>query len=214
MSAVVYDMFLKEVLPYVHDCPTPVAINAIRNACIEFCEQTELLLHEHNPITVVPNVGNYELDLPTYTTAVRIYDGWYQDWPLEPKGADELKDMFKLDWRSLEGRPVYYTQLIQEEVILVPKPTESVQEALKLIVVISPTRASTQCDSMLFENYAEDIGFGARARLQETPGQPYSDLVNAKKLREMFNYSIGKARIERARGLTRSNIVARPPPFV
>ena len=43
MTAVSYEVFLPEVMPYVHDVPEIVAVQAIRNACIEFCEETQYL---------------------------------------------------------------------------------------------------------------------------------------------------------------------------
>ena len=62
MTAVSYEVFLPEVMPYVHDVPEIVAVQAIRNACIEFCEETHYLQENLDPITGQENVGEYYLD--------------------------------------------------------------------------------------------------------------------------------------------------------
>lgn len=211
MTYVSYDSFLPEVLPYVHDCPQPVALNAIRNACIEFCEQSQWLVYEHDPVTYTANVGNYEFDPPTDTTVTRLLEAWGLDIRLIPKSQEELTLMFGTAWREATGSPRYYTQLSQDEIILVPKPDVRAANALKMIVVLKPLRSSSAVDPLLYENYAETIAFGARARLYDTPGQPYSDPKQAVKFRAWFESAIGNAKIERNRGLTRANIVARPP---
>lgn len=214
MTYVSYDDFLPEVLPYVHDCPQPVAINAIRNACIEFCDQSQYLLYEHDPITYTANVGSYEFDPPTDTSVARVDSAWTQDFPLHPKSQDELKTMFGFAWRELVGDPRFYTQLSPDEIILVPIPAVYQAEALKMIVAIKPLRTSSAVDPSVFENWAEVIAYGARARLYDTPGQPYSDAQQAIKFRSWFESGIGNAKIERNRGLTRTGTVLRPPPFI
>lgn len=214
MTYVSYDEFLPEVLPYVHDCPTPVALNAIRNACIEFCEKSQWLVHEHDPIPYTANTGNYEFDPPTDTSVVRVFNAWSSDAPLTPKSQDELTAMYGFAWREVTGSPIFYTQISPEEIVLVPKPQTVVSQALKMIVVIKPLRSSSAVDPNLYETHAESIAFGARARLYDTPGQPYSDPAQAVKFRGWFESAIGAAKIDRNKGLTRAENIARPPEFV
>lgn len=208
-----YEKFLPEVLPYVHDCPEFVAVAAIRNACIEFCDRTDWWLYTHDPITVVANQNTYELDLPDFTVESRILEGWYNNFPLKPKSEDQLRSMYNLDWRQMEGSPQFLTQLDPGEVIVVPFPTFTTTNTLNLIVVLKPTRDSVDVDDSIYERWAEQIGFGARARLYEIPNQPFYDPGSAAKYRMMFETAMGKAALERQRGISRANLRVRPPRF-
>lgn len=198
-----YENFLPEVLPYARDCPEVVAINAVRNACIDFCDQSLWLLYHHDPIDVVAGESTYELDLPDGTTTARILDAWYDSTPLAPIGEDDLKSMFYSDWRDALGEPRFYTHLDPSELVLAPIPQEDADEALAMIVALRPTRDSVEVDDTLYERWAEWIGWGARARLHDIPAQPFTDPAMAMKARQMFQHGIGLAKIERNRGLTR-----------
>lgn len=121
--------------------------------------------------------------------------------------------MFSLDWRDLESKPTYYTQLSRDAVTLCPKPTVSATGAIKMIVALRPTRTSTTIESDIFERWAEAIAYGARYRLHETPDQPYTDEAMAQKYLAFFRAAIGEAKIERNRGLTRAVMRVRPPRF-
>lgn len=209
-----YEAFLPEVLPYVPECPEQVAINAIRNACIEFCEKSQYWLYDHDPISGVAGVSTYELDLPDYTAPARVLDAWYNNIPLTPRGEDEIKRTYPFDWRQMEGNPVFFIQQVPTEVILVPKPMLAASLALKLIVVLKPTRDSVQIDDEIYDRWAEGIAYGARARLHALPNQPFSDPVAAVKYTSMFETAIGRAKVARNRGLARATQRVRPPRLV
>lgn len=209
-----YDEFLPEVLPYVHDCAYPVAINAVRNACIEFCDKTDYVTYTHDPISVVAGTASYNLVLPAGTEVARILSGWYDGLRMAPKGEEDMRLQFPLDWRTMTGRPQYFTHAIPSTVIVVPAPQTDATDALKFIIALRPSRASTTIDDVIYSRFAEQIGWGARSRLYETPNQPYYDPQSAALYRARFQTAIGGAKIERNYGLTRGPLHARPPRIV
>jgi hypothetical protein len=198
-----YKSFLPEVLPYTRECPELAAVNAIRNACIEFCDRSHWLLHHHDAIDVVAGTSTYTLDPPAGTTIARIVDAWFAGHLLAPIGEDNLKTMYFTDWREAEGTPAFYTHLDPNEVILAPIPQQDEVEALTIIAALRPTRASTSVEDSVYERWAEYIGFGARARLHDINGQPYYDPAVAARCRAMFERGMNIAAIERNKGLTR-----------
>lgn len=214
MSSVSYETFFPEVVPYVHDVPDLVATNAIRNACIEFCEKSDYIIYTHDPITILPRVSAYPLDLPCGTTVSRVIASWVGNLPITFKSQEDLLRIYPLDWRQMGGRPQYITQDIPDEVIVAPFSDYEMDDGLKLIVALKPTRSSTTVDKLIYERWAEHIGFGARARLYDTPNQPYYDPAQAVKFRTWFESAIGEAKMERNRGLTRNVTRVRPPRFV
>jgi len=214
MSTVSYDLFLPEVMPYVHDTPEFVMINAIRNAAIEFCDKSLYWQYEHAPITASPDVGTYAFSLPDQTTPARVMSAWYQNLPMVSKNEDELYRIFPMDWRTMVGRPQFYMQNVPGEIIIAPKPQILATDGLMIIMALKPTRDSTTIDSNIYERWAEHIAFGARARLYDTPNQPYADPQQAIKYRAWFTAAIGEAKVDRNRGLNRASVKVRPPRLV
>jgi len=209
-----YEEFLTEVMPYVRECPEIVAVNALRNAMIEFCDKSMLWQYEVDPIDVVAGTTEYTLALPPGTGIARIMDLFHNGHRLQPRSETELASLYVDDWRSQQGEPCYYTQRWPNVVILCPAPSTSILSGLDLIVALRPTRAGIAVDDFLFERWAEEIAFGARARIMAISGQPYTDQVQASYYRAQFESAIGKAKIELNRGLTRAVQHVRPPDLV
>lgn len=208
-----YEAFLPEVLPFAPECPETVAVNAIRNACIEFCQKSLYWLYDHDPLTVMAGVSTYTLEVPDYTTPAVVTDAWYDNLVLEPRGADELRKGYAYDWRSMEGSPQFFTQELPGEVILVPTPLVTLTSGLNMIVALKPTRDSVDIDDNIYENWAEGISYGARSKLLALPGQTFSDPSSAAAYAALFTNAIGQAKIARNRGLARAVQRVRPPEF-
>lgn len=206
-----YEDFLPEVLPYVHDCPEIVALTAIRNACIEFCDRSMWLIYEHPDVPTQAGEGRYPLDLPDFTESARVLEAWHNEFPLTPYSEDQIRRVYQFDWRSIEGGPRYLTSLTPEEVAVVPMPSEVDAGTLKLIVALRPTRDSVDVDDTVYNRWAEVIGQGARSRIMSITNQPFFDPVAAAQNRMAFALGISEASRERLRGMQRAILHVRPP---
>ena len=206
MSSVSYEVFLPEVMPYVHDVPEIVAVQAIRNACIEFCEETHYLQENLDPITGQENVGDYDLDAnDSNYKVVEIMQAWYGDQLLIPKAQEELNQIYRTsNWEDLKGNPYYYFRPRATVMRLVTKPIITEQNKLKVKAAIAPKRSSTTVDEELFERFLEYIAHGARARLYNTPNQPYYDPKTAMDYTKRFNDEMAEVRTRVYKGLTRA----------
>jgi hypothetical protein len=210
---VTYETFLDEVLPYVRDVSEAAAINAIKNACIEFCNQSWWLRDEPDGITIVSGTASYELDYPLGYTVAGIVRAGIGQHALKPGSPELLTSLFGDDWRTKAGAVLYYTQEENGYIRLVQVPNTTYTDTLDVILAVKPSRSSTKVDRELWERWAEAIGFGARARLYDTPAQPYHDAKQAVKFRAWFETKIGEARIEAQRGRVRGPLMVRPPKF-
>jgi hypothetical protein len=213
---VTYDAFMPEVLPFVHGCSDLVATHAVKNAVIEFCEKTDWWLHEIDPIYGMVNVQDYDLDdLPDQTSIVRVVQAAYGGYPIDFLNMDELRAKFGLTWRSLApGSPRYATQVVQDQISLVPMPGLGATAQLTAFVALRPTRDSQECDSSIYERWAEVIGQGALSRLCSSAGQPFSNPAAAATYRARFNVGCNEAKRERMRGLNRGGDRVEMPRFV
>lgn len=200
-----YDLFLPELLQYVPDVPESVAINALRNACIEFCEKTRYWQMDADSMKASNNIGEYEIDISAGMKFVDVFFGYYNQRLLVPKAADELDRIYRWnDWRSLKGEPAYITRLNALEIQIVPKP-ETQGGFFRLRVCLAPTRNSTAVGVDVYENYLDTIVAGARARLYATPAQAYFDRAMAAEYERKFRSGVSEVRVLVNKSLTRSS---------
>lgn len=206
MTAVSYEVFLPEVMPYVHDVPEIVAVQAIRNACIEFCEETHYLQENLDAITGIEGIGEYDLDANDANyKVVEIMQAYYGDQLLIPKAQEELNQIYRTsNWEDLKGNPYYYFRPRASVIRLVTKPILTEANKLKVKAALAPKRTSTTVDDELFERFLEYIAHGARARLYNTPNQPYYDPKTAMEYTKRFNDEMAEVRTRVYKGLTRA----------
>lgn len=208
MTTVAYTAFYDEVLPEVPGCLQAVALNAIRNACIEFCQKTDVYLYDHPAINAVISTPTYAFAPPTGTLVSKVLQAFYNGRELIPKTPDELKEIYgvyqSLDWRSRTGTPKYITQDDEQNVRLVPMPDASLAGGIKLRVSLKPTRASTTVVDRIFEEYVEAIKNGALYRLKISKGKPYTDEAGAEQCYAFFNTEIDTTKHKVAMGFGRA----------
>jgi len=211
-----YESFYPEVLPFFPGVPEPVIFNAIRNACIEFCDSTDWLIYTPFTQDIYKDQREYDLtlDVPSGTTVARVQAAWVDDLPLAARTDEDLRRIYNLNWRDQSGRPCYYTQYVPETLILCPTPDRALSQGLAMTLVIRPLRSSTAVDDTVYERWAEVIASGARARIYETPGHAYENHALADKNKLLFTKGVNKAIAERARGLSRTTVRVRPPRLV
>jgi hypothetical protein len=213
---VTYDSFYPEVMLYYPGIPELVLENAIRNACIEFCERTDWLLYTPIPqqLTALENEYDLTLDLPVGAEVARVQSMWANQLPLTPKDEEDLRRIYGLDWRNQSGTPAFYTQYTTDTAILCPFPTQTVVAALGMTLVVRPRQDSTSVDPSLLNRWREVIGAGARARLAQIPGQAYESAKGADRMTMKFEAGVMEGIRMRNRGLTRSTLRVRAPRLV
>jgi hypothetical protein len=207
MSEVAYDLFLPEVMQFVKDVPEVVALNAIRNSCIEFCQETRYIQENLDPIAGISGVAVYELEPDGNYKIADIVEAWYGDVFLVPRAIEQLTQIYRTtNWNTLAGNPYYYFRPSSQEVQLVPYPQVTQANQIKLRIALKPTRSSTTIREEIYERFLEDIAYGARARLYNTPNQPYYDLRTSLDYLKRFNDVMADVRTQVNKGLTRASV--------
>jgi len=170
--------FLSYVLPSAPSVPEPLAIQALRNAAIEFCERTR----SWRRLEEIDVVGDeYEIvPVPAQSSLFEIEEAWFKLTDAERWGNKLKRVPFKeIEPNDLpqEGDtpgtspPEYISQISHDKIIIVPLATGT----LRISMFLTPSHTAEDCDDFLFENYAQDIADGALAGLLLTPGQPYTN---------------------------------------
>lgn len=205
MATVSTDSFLREVMPHCPDVMEVVALHAIVNSCIEFCERSTIHRINMTAISSVVDQEEYAITVPSETRLASVVQMSYSGIPLVPKNLEELAVEFpSQNWALVEGQPAFYTQLTPGSVTIVPYPTEVEADVLTGVIALMPTRTATTVYDDLYNRYAEDIAFGARSRLHYTAGQPYYDPVMADQCRTRFVAAITNAKTRANKGQTRA----------
>ena len=214
--AVPYTDFLPEVLPFCPDVSEPQALNAIRNACIEFCERTSMW---RSSIQIPVAVGNnfYPLHVDLESVSATILSIYYGEQLLQSTSEESLNNSSANgDWRILEGSPTMFTSDPDTQAFTLSRVPQDVDagKIMRVRYALRPTRDSEEVGlDYIYSRWAEVIGHGALSRLYMTMGQPYYNPQAAVSYGNMFATGVGKARAEVNNGNGRGQLMVQLRPF-
>lgn len=200
MATVPYTAFLPEVLPKVPACADIVAVNAVRNAAIDFCTRTLVWSEKQDTVTVTPLDFPYDLDAPNGARACGVMSAKFNGIRIDPTTQDEL-DTQGTSWESDTGAPRFFFQPTPYTFQTYPIPDGD--GTLDLRVAFCPKRDSSLIEEFIYQLYIEGVAAGALARLMREPNQPYSNPGLADYYDSQFEKEVTKAKIEANKSLTR-----------
>lgn len=185
--------FLPYVLPHVTGCPDPLAEQAVRSACIEFCEET-LLVQEVSTQSSIASQQDYDIDVPTDMILVRVTGVFYGDTWLDPSSIENIRSGVALRGavgtatQTLATPTVYFQKTPNATTIsLYPVPDTALANGLAIRAAFAPSRSATTVPDLLYDFWVEEIAAGAIARLKAIPGQPFSDPATVANYLLQFN---------------------------
>lgn len=199
MTNVAYTQWLDHVQPHVPDCPSPMILLAVRQACIEFCRQSRYLRANLDAFNTVVGDDEYELAPPTDTVVSSVLNVRCGDRLIDAARQEDL-DAEANYWRDLEGQPSRYLQPDEATIILNPIPQEIM--VVRILAALCPSQASGGVDGGIFERFLDQISSGALARLMAMPGVAWSNPDLAGYHAQNFNSGMADASDMAARGLT------------
>lgn len=203
--------FFENVIPYVPGCPAITAEVAIKNTVIDFCEKSLILQRDHDPVSVVANQADYDLDPPKGYVVVKIMQAWFESNPIHATTYDYITDPTHLNAgfpsaKLRVGTPTHLLQKDERTFALVPAPEKNIANAITLRVALKPSRSSSGVEDVIWEDYAETIAHGAKARLMMTAGVPYSNPQAATTGAVLYQQGLNVARQRAAHGYSRGNL--------
>jgi hypothetical protein len=176
------DVFYPWVTPYVQSCPDPQIKQAIRDACIDFCTQTSLVQTVESQ-NVIAGEPQYDISPPVNHSLIRVIEVMLNERPLEAVQIDQVKHGAAMRAgedtvvAAVVGTPNRYYQVrpTDDTIFLWPVPDLSSTSTLAIRATFTPTRAASQVEDVLFDDWAPEIGYGALARLLMIPGQAWTN---------------------------------------
>lgn len=201
--------FLDYVMPEVPGCTNAMALLAIKNTIIDFCEKSLILQQDHDPVTAVADVVDYDFEPPTGYLVLKIMNAWYKGQKLDPYSPDQVETPSVYNQNSgylvNRGDPRFYLQKDARTFSLYPIPRETVPLSVTMRIAVKPTRSSTSIDDIIFEEYAEIIGHGAVSRLALSPGKPFSNRQLAADKQSLYIAGLNVARDRAQKGYVRAS---------
>jgi len=203
--------FYPYVLPEIPGCPEITADVALRASLIEFCEKTLIVQRDHDPITVIANKTDYDLEPPTGQLVTKIMRAWYRDQKLDPLVPDSVEaatvyNSLFANASVTKADPRQFLHKDERTITVYPFPKETVANALTLRVAYKPSRKATVFDDVLYEDYAEGIAHGAKYRLLGMANKPWTNGPAALTALTLFNAAVNVARSRATRGNSRGEV--------
>lgn len=204
MATVSLDLFMPDVQLDCPGVPYPIAINAIRNACIEFCRKSQWWNSTSAAVNYTANNADYTLTTESAEAQIVSVISLNLDGvkTVDPATIVQVDSGYP-SWRTTKSQPKAYIQKNPGSVTLVPVPDKDGQ--FTPTVAYAPTRTGTVVDSGVYDIHFETIKHGAVARLKMSAGHPWSDPNGAAIAQQQFTAGINAAMLEKTRG--KSNAV-------
>jgi hypothetical protein len=214
-----FETMLDEVRLYVPNVADAIALHVVRNSAIDFCRQTCLWLYDFDPVMGIAMQPVYQIDTPDNSVITLASEIWYGERRIDPQSFEQLKKRYVNDFRDItvyNGPPVWYMHEDLCSIRLVPCPATvpaDDPDYLTGAVILQPTRDSLGMPAEIAERWMEGIGYGARARLYDTPDTPYFNPGNARIYERKAMNEIGKAKIQANQGRTRGPLMINKRPW-
>jgi hypothetical protein len=205
------DNFLPFVLPDVPGCPEALALSAIRESAIEFCQLTGYWQQDLATIDTVANQKSYTLVPPSEAVVARPRSVYYLGRKLHPliELSAGLEDATAAD-------PTWYLIVpIGEDWALRPYPTvdRSVTGAFTVKASLKPARNATKVGARVYVDYMEPVAAGAASRLLKMQAKPWFNANLALLKDAEFKAASASARDAADKGYTRASRSVQMRPF-
>lgn len=160
--------FLRSVYDAAPAGPEPLAIRALRESAIEFCEITHGWQYSPLAMDVVAGQATYTPVLPAAPLSSRVSvfrSVRFRGRPLSPAPWTALEEGDE-DWGTATGPVSHYTTAnAGQSVVLVAVPEVSEAGALRVRLALVPDRGALEVPDFLFADHEDAIANGAKFRL-------------------------------------------------
>lgn len=157
----------------------------LRRATQEFCERTKAWKEDLDPAHIFPNVDLYDVEVPKGATIIKI---------TEIRQDGHAIHLMTPDSGYSSG--IEFISPVQFRVV--PMPVS--RSRLTMKAVLQPDHGAPGVADLIYNQYAELIGAGAKARLYLQPEKPYTNPALAAVEREKFEQGIARVKLDAAKG--------------
>lgn len=187
-----WEKYFSRVMPEVKGVPAPMAIQAIRDAAIEFCQKTWI----------------WKQDIP-----YEMEEGFREIFVSVPRGARLVSVIYLLENGRQKHLPENIMIKSQRSPVEAELPAEKDKE-YEARVALKPSETSTEGPEFLYNDHAEAIAHGAKARLMYDLRKDWGQPELAGVHHQMFRQAIAQEKIRMQQGYSQKTSRVRPRRFV
>ena len=212
MASVPLEKFLPFVVPEVLGVPEPVALDAVRNACFDFCKRSFWWTERLDAEPYSAGEGVYQLLPPSGAVFISVLslnlDGQ------RSVAASTLEDVDRgaPDMWARTGEVQTFVQPAPDTVQLIPAPNKA--GVFSCVAAFAPSRTALSVPDGLLTYYLETIAHGALSKIKRVPNMPWTDPSGAAYYDRLFWEGVNSALLDRNRGPARSEMRVALRPFV
>lgn len=203
-----WDDFIPLLLPHVSGAPNATMKLYLAQAAAEFFARTYVWRREIDPISLTRGVAEYDIDVYVCGGLVEDIKSVILDDVAQPLQRIQI-DAVPVNHTATTGTPSSYWLIDDRAIGLFPTPDR--RYILRASAVLKTSRAATEVDDWVFEEWADAIVAGAASRIVDIPGKEWSNPALAAEYRMRFEKAIVGARIREKRTTTTA---ITPRPFV
>lgn len=205
------DQLLPYLLPEVPGVPDTLAKQAIMRTANDFCWETGVWNEIQDPIAVVDDVNEYELDAPKGAQIVTIKSIWMVNRELVPVTMERLQELIP-NWQESKGSdPAYYNSATDYSTARIyPIPSGANGAKMTIRAIYAPDQFGNTLPDFLVDKFLDEILCGAKARLMQMPGKAWSDPGLAGANQAFYIEGITKAKVFIAHDKVAGSVRVRP----
>jgi len=214
-----FEELLPYVLPAVPTCSNMLAVQSLRRAAIDLCQESRIWRSTQHPLPLGNESCEYEFEPPDTAERVRIEWVTYEGRRLEP--TTELQ-LFKCnpEWPTRTGKPTHFLEMNTKAIRLWPTPenwfsavdsnmplptineTDYDKQPCAITVRISckPSITASGMDGTVLDDHYNAIVNGALAYLFMIPGHPWSDVTMGQQYQGAFTQGVARAKYQAVDG--------------
>lgn len=161
--------FYDYLLPDVPGCPLGMADLQLRLAAREFCDKTLVWVEWLDDVTTVADVLEYDFDLTPQQEVIQLQRATIDDKHLPVLSERDIPS----NWRVSASMDRSIFTLDKKVFYVVP--AQSAGLAVATQCALKPSQAAIGVEDFIYEQYADVIAAGAKAKLMLSPKKPYTD---------------------------------------
>jgi hypothetical protein len=182
--------FFPFIEPEVMGCPAALIEHHLRQAARDFCRRSKAWREWVDAVTADGVTNTFDYDLASGQELVAITRALINDRPLTVTAGRDLPD----DWQETVPTLTWKDTLVHltnEQYMVFPMPDAA--DVLRLEMAFMPTQASTGIGDIVFDEWADELATGCKARLWAMKGHDWAATDLALDARQRFEGYIARA---------------------
>lgn len=174
--------FYPHIMPFAAGASEMLMEQYLISTAIDFCAKTLIVQQGLDPMTLIPGIVEYELDMPPQQKIHMLMHAYHGMREMQIVTADMAQsnpahygNWFYAGAVVPTGTPNQIFQKDEKTILVNRAPSQLEPIILTLSAALKPDRKATQLPDILFDDYADALALGAASRLLMLPDKAFSN---------------------------------------